>query len=166
MTTYDWITPALDLRGAPTDALREAHVIEERLVGFPLVGELMDRGACHASVTMALLSADMIEATELVLGRPITVCPPALSMRLKIWHARPMVERMDKGPDARVIVKVAPNPRLPTTNAWQRYRVLRVGLTVGQAIRRGVLRRDIRQCLDYGWISLREPARVKLRRAA
>lgn len=77
-----------------------------------------------------------LRAAEAIVGKPITHCPAYLPP----WPPKPV----DK-PRGSVIVKLARNPCLPTTGAFQRYRKLRVGMTLQQAHTRGVTLRDLRR---------------------
>jgi hypothetical protein len=42
------------------------------------------------------------------------------------------------------VVRVVPNPCRPTTDAWQRFRQVKVGMTEDQLRARGVSTRDLR----------------------
>jgi len=53
-----------------------------------------------------------------------------------------------------MIASVARNPRLPTTGAFQRFRVFRPGLTIAQCLARGVKKRDVRSAIKQGYITL------------
>lgn len=96
-------------------------------------------------LVLALLRGGYLPEAEALAGVPIQYGRPAI--------ARPLpVEEPTKGPDDRIIRSVAPNPRLPTTPAFQRYKAFRPGRTIAQCLSRGVTRRDLREALRAGWV--------------
>lgn len=119
---------------------------------------LAELGIGQADVVMALLDANhprMTRCAEWLIGRPITRCPPCL---------RPLGPPIGLGdvrsPDERRITFVEQNPRLPTTGAFYRYAIFRVGMTVQSFLMRGGQRRDVRVAQRRGWIQLSEPTSV------
>lgn len=116
-----------------------------------LFRRLRDAGLDHASVVLTLLEHKAFDAVEVLLGQPITICPPCLQ------RMTPNVEPIDE----RRIIYVAPNPRLPTTPSFHRYRILRPGMTVEQALVRGITRRDIREWTQEGSIVVQSVANVR-----
>jgi hypothetical protein len=58
------------------------------------------------------------------------------------------------GPDARRFIKLVPNYQLPTTDSWGRYRLIKVGMTVGQYLARGGRRRDVLEWAREGKVVL------------
>jgi hypothetical protein len=111
---------------------------------------LSDAKIDHAKAVIALLRAEQREAVEVLLGKPIVICPPCLSrMHEKIGKKRTYDE-------ARIIASVKPNPRHPASDAYQRYGELKAGMTVAQALRRGVSRRDIREWIAEGAITIKK----------
>jgi hypothetical protein len=91
----------------------------------------------------------MIPHAERLIGRRITRCPPCL--RLPAAQGVPSEREPD---DRRMRVLVAHNPRLPTTPAWHRFRLMRDDMTVRQYLTRGGRRGDIRLAVARGWIAL------------
>jgi hypothetical protein len=108
-------------------------------------------------VVLALLrinSRDSLEAAEKLTGRPITRCPP----QLPPWPPVPV--RPPQGV-ARVI-KIARNPCLPTTPAFQRYRLVKLGLTREQLLVRGVTARDLRVWMRAGHLEFtHDPVQIR-----
>jgi hypothetical protein len=133
--------------------------ILEREFQLPRRGSLFfrlaDARVDHAKATMMLLLHNDRAGAELLLGHQIVICPPCLSRRFaQSYRARTPDE--DK-----IITKLGPNPhphgqrsaeRLET--AFDRYAKLRVGMTIDQAIRRGVTRRDLREWAATGAITI------------
>lgn len=104
----------------------------------------------RVDIVLALLrGGHTIEAEDLA-GCPIQYGRPARYRPLPPYVPPPNIHPLDD----KVIVQLAPNPRLPTTDAWYRYRLLKPGQTVAQAIRRGVTRRDIREAIQNNWVTL------------
>jgi hypothetical protein len=118
----------------------------------PLPDACVTANLHQADLVLALLRTPhprLIAAAEALVGHPIVHLPPQPSPPLP----RPVdVVHIDTGADARRVLRKAPNPRLPTTPSFQRYRLVRVGLTVGQLIRRGVTRKDIREFIANEWV--------------
>ena len=128
--------------------------------GEPLFEGLQARGVFQADLVMVLLSAGTPaarSAAEVLVGRPVTVGRPALSGPSVLEELEGLAA--PPGPDDRVIVAVVRNPRLPTTPSFQRFRQFRVGRTVSQLLARGVTRRDLREALQHGWVTLGEGKR-------
>ena len=121
------------------------------------VNLLSHQGLGQADVVLALLRGQdplLHRAAEALVGRPIYKLPPQTVRELPKTPAPPEVPPADR----RVILEVAPNPRLPTTPAFQRYRLFRRGSTVAQVLMRGVTRKDLREATRGGWIRLSELA--------
>lgn len=116
--------------------------------------------ASSADVVLALLrinTAESLEVASEIVGRPITVCPPAIPP----WPPKPVNEsarkaQRDADKTSRVVTKVGRNPCLPTTGAFQRFHHVRVGMTEDQLLRRGLTRRDLRVWAKKGAIALEE----------
>lgn len=104
-----------------------------------------------ADVCLALLRCGLIAQAEAVAGVRLRRLPP--DPRLRPSLARPTVAERGSNPDP-VVTRVGPNPRLPTTDAYQRYRRIAVGMTVSQLLRRGVTRRDLRELSRAGHVEL------------
>ncbi|HUD11477.1 MAG TPA: hypothetical protein VMS08_03630 [Candidatus Saccharimonadia bacterium] len=98
-----------------------------------------------------LLQCGQIDGVEIMLGRRITICPTCLSRRFETLVTKP--QSLD---DLQLITAVDRNPRLPTTPSFQRYQALRLGMTVAQALRRGVRRRDLREWRREGSVKIEE----------
>jgi len=124
---------------------------------------LMAGGMAQADVVLALLRLDTPDAraaAEALLGKPVTRCPPGL----EVYEPRGLYASAqwvlgllgpeNRGADARRVIWVAPNPRLPTTPSWYRFRLLHVGITVGQFLIRGGQRRDVRGWSNEGSLRL------------
>lgn len=124
----------------------------ERAYQLPRAGSLFfrldDAGVDHANATLTLLYAGEYPAVEILIGRSITVGPPCLSLR----HSISTIERTED--ELTILAAIARNPRLPTTPSFFRYQHLREGMTIAQALRRGVTRRDIREWRNAGEIKL------------
>jgi hypothetical protein len=101
-------------------------------------------------LVLVLLRAGLVADAEVVAGCPIQYGPSPRLRPLPLAPSPP--SRPD--PDARRITQVVPNPRLPTTPSWGRFRCLRPGMTVAQALRRGVTRRDLREAVRRRWVEL------------
>jgi hypothetical protein len=116
-----------------------------------MYAHLADLGAMQSDIVLILLRAGHRRAAEGVAGFAITTCPPALAGRAE--------KSPPADPDERLVVaSVAPNPRLPTTGAFQRYREFRVGRSVRTLLSRGVTRKDIREVQQRGLVVF-QPAR-------
>lgn len=89
----------------------------------------------RCDVILALLRLGHRKAAEQLLGKPVTVCPPWVPPR------SPAPVAKLQGPRVR---RVGRNPCLPTTDAFQRFRQIRVGMTQDQLESRGITKRDIR----------------------
>lgn len=116
---------------------------------IPLYEALHIKGLGQADVVLELLRLTLIPEVELLLGHPITryaartVKPlPAYIQETTQWDRR--------------IAFAAPNPRLPATEAFQRYKELRPGVTLATALKRGVTYRDIREAISNKWITVHE----------
>ena len=71
-----------------------------------------------------------------------------------------------KADDSDGIHFVTRNPKRPRTAAWQRYEQYKVATTVGDALKLGAMRRDIRHDLKHGCASkIRGAAEATLRRS-
>ena len=63
---------------------------------------------------------------------------------------------MAKIPSTSVITALRPNPKKRGSEAWFRFSILRVGMTVGEAMEQGVWYGDIRGGTERGFITLDE----------
>jgi hypothetical protein len=126
--------------------------------------EMLEACGYHQSdVVLVLLregTQECFRGAEALLGKPITRCPPGLRSRPVTLGFQAGVDWLmsiiDQAglPDARRFVKVTPNYQLPTTDSWGRYRLLRVGMTVGQFLARGGRRRDVLEWQREGKVVL------------
>ena len=153
------------VRGLPPEAER-AVVTGLGLPRYPgsLYEMLEAAGYWQSDVVLALLRADTEEtlsAAEALLGRPITRCPPGarrtperVGLQAGIDQVLRIIGLHDTS-DLRRFAWVAQNTQLPTTPSWHRFRLLYVGMTVGQFVARGGYRRDVREWSEAGKIRLR-----------
>lgn len=105
----------------------------------------------QADLVLKLLHLRHTKEAESIVGRPLTRCPP--DPRL---HPKPLPSRLRTEDERTVVVGVAPNPRLPTTPSFQRYKAFRKGASVAQLIKRGVTRKDIREARREGWVQFQQ----------
>lgn len=150
-------------RGAVTEMMQDERTRRAVLASFGLrtslrAGQVFDElqrwGASQADLALTLIRLRRTAAASALIGRRVpTVCPPALR---EAPQRRMAADEEDDLLD-RVIVSVEPNPRLPTTPAWHRYREFRVGRTLRSCLTRGVTRRDVRGAVRRGWIRTRRP---------
>jgi hypothetical protein len=103
----------------------------------------------QADVVVALLRHDYLVPAVRLVGKPIQVYPQAKGLRLV---APPPTAAL--GPDDRRVLRAARNPRLPTTPAFQRFRLLKPGVSIREFLARGGKRRDIRYALRRKLIKL------------
>ena len=110
-------------------------------------------GLCQADIVLALLRGPerFHPCIESLVGRPVQRLP-GVQIRPLPTTVTPEVPAADR----RRVLSVAPNPRLPTTPSFQRFREFRVGRTVAQLLRRGVTRKDIREALEHSWVTLED----------
>jgi hypothetical protein len=110
---------------------------------------------CAADAIVALAGSPATaarDAIEKIFGRPVTVCPPCLQGTPVTFPRRP-----GNDGDNRRILHVAHNTRYITTPAYQRYAMLRPGMTVRAYLtrvgdERG--RRDLREWTREGSVRL------------
>lgn len=140
---YHDIVVALPRRAAARAAARLGL---PPVAGRRLLSLLVTGGYCQADLALALLHVQEYAACEKLVGRPITHCAPQPVPQPLL--ALPRTPRP-------IVVKVARNPRLPTTDAWHRFNLVRPGLSVDQLMRRGVRRRDLREWSREGSVELR-----------
>lgn len=112
-----------------------------------LYDELEDAGWTQADLVVELLRLDLIPEVEALVGHPITHCPGYK------YKPLPLPARASS-PDDRRVTNVVRNPRLPTTDSFHRFALIRPGQTVGSLLRRGVTRKDIREALRNNWMEL------------
>lgn len=129
------------------DRLRFVHRIPEDV---SLYEGLHARGWGQADLVMWLLSDNTPYSREAVsLLANVTVLPPAVPPYPP--HPYPAVVRRG---DDRLVLRVGRNPRLPTTPAFQRFRAIRRGLSVSQLVARGVTRKDLRELIRAGAVTI------------
>jgi hypothetical protein len=98
----------------------------------------------NADKVLMLLRAGDLSAAEELVGKPITRCPAWVPQ----WPPLPVASRRSEPR----VVRVGRNPCLPTTDAFQRYKVVRVGMTKKQLLARGLSHRDIRIWVNGGHV--------------
>lgn len=122
-------------------------------------------GVYQCDLVVALLrvnTPEALSAAEAIVGRRIERCPPGLRRLPERVTLAEGIERVlrtigltgGSGGDNRRFVRVEPNLQLPTTDSWGRYRIIKVGMTVGQFLARGGSRRDVREWAAAGKVSL------------
>lgn len=111
-----------------------------------LVQALEGARLCSADVVLVLLRRGMAAEASRVAGVPvrryISGVPP---------EPRPAAIPARQGDDRRLVAVVRPYPGRVGTDAAARYGLLRVGMTLAGALRRGVRRRDLLVWLRQGW---------------
>jgi hypothetical protein len=120
----------------------------------------------NAAAVLTLLrqgATEAAEAAEALIGRPITHCPPDASAALSDEELCARILLADHHPDDRVVRK-GRSPRFPghaiyrgpsRTGATDRYKAITPGKTVRQLLARGVTRRQLREAVKNGWVTLR-----------
>jgi hypothetical protein len=88
-----------------------------------------------ALALLRINTEESLRAAESITGLTIKVYPSGLPP----WP--PKEAAVQRSP---VLVRIERNPCLPTTDAFQRYRKLRIGMTAEQLVARGVTKRDLR----------------------
>lgn len=116
---------------------------------------LAEVGAGQADCVLALLyagDAQFDEYAEYLVGQPIARCPPSRRLLAPFrWTEAPD----ERSPDRRRCTFVmGKNPRRGSTQAYARFKMWRVGMTVQQYMVRGGTQRDVRLALHQGWIRL------------
>lgn len=117
---------------------------------LPLYDSLSRAGLGQADVVLELLRLDLIPEVEALIGHPITRCPT------RVYRPLPLAPRAAPGPDDRRVLSVVRNPRLPTTDSFQRFRLIQPGTTISSLLKRGVTRKDLRECARNSWVVLSE----------
>jgi hypothetical protein len=100
----------------------------------------------RADTVLALLrigTPDALREAELIVGKPIHRCPPAIPP----WPPKPIQRKLA---EPRVVRKADPNPCLPATDAHRRFGKIKVGMTLHDLLERGLSRRDIRVWIKRG----------------
>lgn len=143
LSQYHDVIVALPRRAAARAA---AHLGLPPVAGRGLIRLLERGGFCQADLALALLHVQEYAACETLVGRPIVHCPPQTPPQ----PLRPLPRTIKP-----IVAKVVQNPRLPTTDSWYRFKLVRAGLSVDQLIARGVRKRDIREWVREGSVELR-----------
>jgi hypothetical protein len=140
------------VRSLPRSEKRQVR----RALSLPPRGELISLvSKMHqADLVVALLRCEYLVPAVRLVGRPISLFPPAKGLRLA---APPPIAAL--GPDDRRVLRAARNPRLPTTPAFQRFRLLKPGVSIREFLSRGGKRRDIRYALRHGYKLSRLPSK-------
>jgi hypothetical protein len=139
-----------------------------RELGLPwyagaLYEQLDAAGFYQADLVLALLRANTPEAlagAEALVGHPIRRLPPGAralprrgGLHEGIDHVLDIIGRVPSA-DLRRFIWLNENVQLPTTDSFQRFRMLKVGMTVGSYVARGGWRRDVREWEQAGKIRL------------
>lgn len=148
----------------------ESREVVIRTLGLPsyrpyLYDMLLAADWSQADVVLALVregSPASLRGAEALVGRPIEVCPPGLlqaapdlSLYARAqWCLGLLGPEVGAELDRRRVTRIVPNPRLPTTPSWGRFRILKVGMSVGQFLVRGGRRRDVREWVREGAVEL------------
>ena len=122
-----------------------------RRTGGRTISSLLS-GVDQAAAVMACLRRDALVPAVLLLGRPITVCPPA---RQFSPFSMPDIASPE-GDDRRVSRVSARNPYMPTSRIHEHFGLWRPGLTIRMYLARGGRRREVREALQMGYVSLRK----------
>lgn len=142
---------ALLVNALPAETRRDiALYFSIALCGRLLSERLAENALGQADCVLALLRLDRMMEVEWLLGRRIVHCPAAHKPAFLPSGSDLEV----RSGDDRRIARVGVNTALPTTGKFYRWRIFRPGMTVGQAIVRGVTRRDVRLALRRGMIVL------------
>jgi hypothetical protein len=132
----------------PTVASWPSEVLAERQLG-------------QVDAVLALLRLGRLADAESVVGRPVTRCPPCLAASPQAVASRPRT-----GDDRLILrVSITRNTKRP---GWEppggrcyaiqrRLAVFRPGMSLAQALSRGVTRRDVRRAVTRGWIEVEQP---------
>lgn len=120
-------------------------------------------GYWQSDVVVALLrenTEETLREAERLLGKPIARPPAGMrslpertTLQAGVDHVLRLIGYVDSS-DMRRFTWVARNPQLPTTDSFQRFRLLRVGMTVGQFVLRGGHRRDVSEWVELGRVKL------------
>jgi len=143
----------LQLQPSAIRALEKAFWLPRR---GSLFFRLVEAGIDHATAVVTLLHMGEREGAETLLGHPIQICPPCLTKRY--WSLRIKSRTAD---EALFFSRVGPNPHPLAlrsaergVTAHDRYAKLKPGMSVDQALRRGVTRRDLREWSARGAIKI------------
>lgn len=100
----------------------------------------------RCDVILALLRLGHRRDAERLMGREITVCPPAIPP----WPPRPVAR--DRGP---TVAKVqSPNPCAEWSDAHRRFALIRAGSTVESLLAKGITKRDLHVWQQRGWMEI------------
>jgi len=94
-----------------------------------------DAQVLRCDVILALLRLGHRDHVESLLGKPITVLPPAVPP----WPPKPVAREVEP-----VVRRVGPSNLLPVSRSQDRFRKVRVGMTESQLRSRGITKRDVR----------------------
>jgi hypothetical protein len=104
---------------------------------------------CKADVILALLRMGRRPEAEELLGKPITVCPPAVPP----WPPKPVEKPRARGP---VVSKVKRNPFTLGTKAHEKYNRIQVGMTRNQVISKGITYQQVYHWRRDGYLKFEE----------
>lgn len=161
------------------DALESLGIGELWTASEHLCETLDATGHGQADLVLCLLRLGSLEYVAELVGRPITVCPPQLSI---CRTPLPSTPRPRVGDDRRVVFSrsaaylrlmsrlladesVRPTALSRTSRKkiilssplYDRLEAVRVGSSVAQLLSRGVVRRDVAIATRRGWMRLEEP---------
>jgi hypothetical protein len=110
---------------------------------------LTERGLMQADVVLALLRGEYLDEVAALVGHPVERLPPREALPLPKTESSEVPKE-----DLRTITAVARNPRLPTTDSFQRFKHFKIGRSLHACLTRGVTRKDIREALAHGWVEV------------
>jgi hypothetical protein len=126
---------------------------------YPLLPLLLKCGLSQADIVLALLrlnTRNALRVAILLVGRPITICPPCRIRPLPLQPTRP------RSGDDRLVVRVSSHRGsscVLSANLYNRLSVAKVGMSVQQLMARGVRRRDLLIATHRGYIELERGSR-------
>jgi hypothetical protein len=115
---------------------------------------LDEHGYDQADLVLCLLQINTpkaVQHAEMLIGHRIEHCPPVYK-----WRPLPVNVLDRKVIDERRVVRVQQDPRHKSGRpTWlRRYHLFKVGMSVGQLLRRGVTANDLRLVTKRGWVQL------------
>lgn len=134
------------MKNEALDSLSED--LQDKVLGYFEDHGIPVARAVRADVVLALLTINdepSLEAAQQLVGRPITICPS----RPIPWPPKPVARSLEP-----VVRKVVPNPCQPSTDAYKRFKSVRLGLTKEQLMARGVTQRDVTRWTRLGYMEL------------
>jgi hypothetical protein len=149
------------LRAEMTRYFVECGMVPGDVPGDNLFDVMSRAGLCQADVVLCLLrinSRAALRLAERLVGRCITHCPPCLALFRGPLRAPPRRSVVSTPDDRRVAAVSAPvsvdqrgRRRLLGSPMYARMAQVRPGMTLAQAVSRGLTRRDIRIAVKRGY---------------